>query len=76
MAKTNRKEVGDASLEVKAGLEALARATRLASPQKSKAIQEQDMVRDLQDIFYGGRYRSWRPWMAEVKWQKAGVKKD
>jgi hypothetical protein len=65
-AKANREEVGDAYLEVKAELGALAGAARPAL-QKSKETREQQMVRDLQSVFCSGRYRSWRPWMAEVK---------
>jgi len=65
--KTYREEVGDAYLEVKAELEALAGTERQVSPKKIKATQEQQMVRELQGIFCGGRYRSWKPWMAEIK---------
>jgi hypothetical protein len=74
-AKTYREEVGDAYLEVKAELEALARAARRVSPQTIEVPQEQQMVRDLQSIFCGGRYRSWKPWMAEVTQRGVGVER-
>jgi hypothetical protein len=66
-AKTYREEVGDAYLEVKAELEAFARTERRVSPKKIEATQKQQMVRDLQSVFCGGRYRSWKPWMAKVR---------
>jgi hypothetical protein len=62
-AKTYREEVGDAYLEVKAELKALAGTERRVSPKRITATQEQQMVRDLQSVFCGGRYRSWKPWM-------------
>jgi hypothetical protein len=65
-AKTYREEVGNAYLEVKAELEALARTGRRVSQKKIEAAQKQQMVRDLQSVFCVGRYRSWKPWMAEV----------
>jgi hypothetical protein len=74
-AKTYREEVGDAYLVVKAELEALARAARQASPQTIEVPQEQQVVRDLQSIFCGGRYRSWKPWMVEVTQRRTGVER-
>jgi hypothetical protein len=73
-AKTYREEVGTAYIEVKAELETFAGAKRRVSPPKKKAAtQEQQMARDLQWVFCGGRYRSWRPWMADLKRREAGV---
>jgi ABC-type nitrate/sulfonate/bicarbonate transport system substrate-binding protein len=75
-AKTYREEVGTAYLDVKAELETLARAKRRVSPPKKKVTQEQQMARDLQRLFCGGRYRSWRPWMADLKPRKTSAESE
>jgi hypothetical protein len=73
-AKTYREEVGAAYLEVKAELETLAGPKKRVSPPKKKVVtQEQQMVRELQHVFCGGRYRSWRPWMADLKPREAAA---
>jgi hypothetical protein len=63
-AQAYREEAGEDYLAVKAELAKLERPVTFQRRQdipKATITREQQMIRELQSIFYKGRYRSWRP---------------
>jgi hypothetical protein len=58
-AQAYREELGEDYLEVKAELKHLAFRRRRDLP-KAATTREQQMIRELQNVFCKGRYRSWR----------------
>jgi hypothetical protein len=72
-AKAYQEEAGNDYFKIKAELKAIAGHPRRISPTKVNTEQEQQMVRELQGVFCTSRYRSWRPWMEEIKKRKIDV---
>jgi hypothetical protein len=60
-AQAYQEELGDDYFAVQAELRRLGGFKKSHSSSKSPIQKDREMIRDLQSVFYKGRYRSWKP---------------